>query len=286
MALPDRAHVQVQQARERQVDVGHLIERGGRVINSQFPEIALPNVTGLIQRLDEPGRPDLKQSNRGPGTGNRIAVPVINLTKTRLKGFHAPREAVTPQWRFKGHAEIPFFRWVCSWARACRKPSDIGFADDMEAILRCTPLSRQTALFSATMPAFIRSMIHKYLRDPIWVRINPETPTVEAIQQRYYEVAERDKADGLALILGEEGPESRMLIFRRTQLGVDFLARALQRRGFPVASLHGGMSQSERNRVMTGFRSGQIRLVVATNVATGLSFTAESNNQEIGRAHV
>ena len=69
-------------------DVFRVFERGGRVINSIFPEVGLPNVTGQLQRLDEPGRPDLKQSNRGPGTGNRIAVPVINLTKTRLNDPH------------------------------------------------------------------------------------------------------------------------------------------------------------------------------------------------------
>ena len=65
-------------------DIFRVFERGGRVINSQFPEIGLPNNTGAIQRLDEPGRPDIRQSNRGPGTGLRIAVPVINITKTRL----------------------------------------------------------------------------------------------------------------------------------------------------------------------------------------------------------
>ncbi len=69
-------------------DIFRVFERGGRVINSQFPEIALPNVTGLIQRLDEPGRPDIRQSNRGPGTGLRISVPVLNLTKTRLNDPH------------------------------------------------------------------------------------------------------------------------------------------------------------------------------------------------------
>ncbi|MES2684351.1 MAG: hypothetical protein V4650_12605 [Pseudomonadota bacterium] len=65
-------------------DVFRVFERGGRNINSIFPETGLPNSLGLIQRLEEPGRPDLKQSNRGPGTGNRIAVPVLNLHKTRL----------------------------------------------------------------------------------------------------------------------------------------------------------------------------------------------------------
>ncbi len=69
-------------------DVFRVFESGGRVINSQFPEVGLPNVTGLLQRLDEPGRPDIKQSNRGPGTGSRIAVPLINVTKTRLNDPH------------------------------------------------------------------------------------------------------------------------------------------------------------------------------------------------------
>lgn len=65
-------------------DIFRVFERGGRVIGSQFPEVAIPNSSGKIQLLDEPGRPDIKQSNRGPGTGARIAVPVINITKTRL----------------------------------------------------------------------------------------------------------------------------------------------------------------------------------------------------------
>ncbi len=69
-------------------DIFRVFERGGRVINSIFPEVGLPNVLGQIQRLDEPGRPDIKQSNRGPGTGQRIAVPVINITKTRLNDPH------------------------------------------------------------------------------------------------------------------------------------------------------------------------------------------------------
>ena len=69
-------------------DIFRVFERGGRVINTQFPEIGLPNNTGQLQKLDEPGRPDLKQSNRGPGTGSRIAVPVINITKTRLNDPH------------------------------------------------------------------------------------------------------------------------------------------------------------------------------------------------------
>jgi hypothetical protein len=69
-------------------DPFRVFERGGRVINSIFPEVGLPNVTGQVQRLDEPGRPDIRQSNRGPGTGLRISIPVLNLTKTRLNDPH------------------------------------------------------------------------------------------------------------------------------------------------------------------------------------------------------
>ena len=65
-----------------------MFERGGRVISSGFPEVGVPNSSGALQKLDEPGRPDIKQSNRGPGTGQRIAVPVINITKTRLNDPH------------------------------------------------------------------------------------------------------------------------------------------------------------------------------------------------------
>ena len=70
-------------------DVFRVFERGGRVIGSQFPEVGLPNLAGRLQQLDEPGRPDIRQSNRGPGTGSRIAVPLINLHKTRLNDPHA-----------------------------------------------------------------------------------------------------------------------------------------------------------------------------------------------------
>ena len=65
-------------------DIFRVFERGGRNVNTQFPEIGIPNIGGIIQRLEEPGRPDLKQSNRGPGTGLRVAIPVLNIHKTRL----------------------------------------------------------------------------------------------------------------------------------------------------------------------------------------------------------
>jgi len=143
---------------------------------------------------------------------------------------------------------------------------DIGFADAIETILRRTPRTRQTALFSATMPPFIRRMVHRYLNDPVRVSIDPEEVTVTTIEQVYYEVSERDKLPGLLELLADPTMQ-RVLCFRRTQIGVDRLAADLHRRGVAACGIHGGMTQSERDRVMRAFKAGEIRVLIATNVA-------------------
>ena len=147
---------------------------------------------------------------------------------------------------------------------------DIGFADDMEYILRRTPDSRQTALFSATIPRFIMRLIYRYLKDPEWVQLVSgfdATDTVDEVDQSYYEVAERDKPEAVKEVLSATGKEAQVLIFRRMQIGVDRLSRDLKRAGFPAQGIHGGMSQGERNSVMKKFRDGSLRILVATNLA-------------------
>ncbi|MFQ5934094.1 MAG: DEAD/DEAH box helicase [Dehalococcoidia bacterium] len=144
---------------------------------------------------------------------------------------------------------------------------DVGFAQDMVRILRKTPRRRQTALFSATIPTFIRRLIYYHLKDPEWVRIGEEIETVPETRQLYCEVAERDKLEAIREILGQPGRQSQTLIFCRMQIGVDRLAKDLQRLGYDVQKLHGGMQQKERNTVMRGFRQGRPKLLVATNVA-------------------
>ena len=147
---------------------------------------------------------------------------------------------------------------------------DIGFADDMEFILRHTPSSRQTALFSATIPGFILKLIRRYLDDPVWVKLVQEFSGVETaaeIEQVYYDVAERDKGRAIFEVLDSMPETAQGLIFRRMQIGVDRLARDLERAGYPVRGIHGGMSQRDRDRVMTAFRDGSLRLLIATNVA-------------------
>jgi ATP-dependent RNA helicase DeaD len=146
---------------------------------------------------------------------------------------------------------------------------DIGFADDMERILRRTPRERQTALFSATLPPFIRRMIIRYMRDPVWVSVvdENEAPTVETVEQVAYQVSERDKVEAFVEVYNDVEDDPRILVFRRTQIGVDRLAMALRRRGGMVAALHGGKQQAERDRVMAAFKAGDIDVLIATNVA-------------------
>ena len=143
---------------------------------------------------------------------------------------------------------------------------DIGFAKDVEYILSHTPRSRQTMLFSATIPAFVRRLIRRYQNDPLWVRLGAEIQTVDEVDQVYYEVAERDKETAVREVLDEMEDGARVLVFRRMQVGVDRLVRAL-RRDYPVMGLHGGMSQPERDAAMGRFKEGGLPVLVSTNVA-------------------
>lgn len=147
---------------------------------------------------------------------------------------------------------------------------DIGFADDMEMILRRTPSSRQTALFSATIPGFILKLIRRYLDDPVWVKLVDQfdgIKTAAEVSQYYYDVAERDKQRAVREIMDQMPENSQSLMFRKMQIGVDRLSRDLERAGYPVKGIHGGMSQRDRDRVMSAFRDGSLRVLIATNVA-------------------
>ena len=145
---------------------------------------------------------------------------------------------------------------------------DIGFADDMEWILGRTPRSRQTALFSATIPSFVRRLIRRYMDDPVWIRIGGEIQTVDEVEQVYYDVAERDKVAATVEILDSLDSETaQVLIFCRMQVGVDRLVRSLKSKGYPALGLHGGMSQVERNSVMGRFRDGTLVILASTNLA-------------------
>jgi ATP-dependent RNA helicase DeaD len=142
----------------------------------------------------------------------------------------------------------------------------MGFIEDIEAIINETPAERQTALFSATLPKEIRRLAERYMREPQSVTIEREQMTVAAIEQRYYLVREGDK---LALVtrLFEVENISSALIFVRTRAASGEIANALSTRGFPAEALNGDLSQEARERTLNRFRAGQVKVLVATDVA-------------------
>jgi ATP-dependent RNA helicase DeaD len=149
----------------------------------------------------------------------------------------------------------------------CDEMLDMGFIDDIDQILRHAPKGRQGALFSATLPPFVLELIHRYLDDPEFLRVTPEKLTVDEIEQMYCELLEDDKPRALRRMIATQEQGSKLLVFRRTQRGVDWLVRRLRERGVNAEGLHGALSQSQRERTMKDFRDGKLTVLVATNVA-------------------
>jgi ATP-dependent RNA helicase DeaD len=146
---------------------------------------------------------------------------------------------------------------------------DMGFAEDIEAILEATPAQRQTVLFSATMPPRIETIARRHLRDPVRLELGRDaTPAGEAplVRQSAYVVARAHKPAALGRVLDVEQPDAA-IVFCRTRDNVDTLTETLNGRGYRAEALHGGMDQAQRDRVMGRLRSGATDLLVATDVA-------------------
>lgn len=142
----------------------------------------------------------------------------------------------------------------------------MGFIDDVEWILEQAPQERQIALFSATMPPAVRRIAQNHLREPAEVTIKSKTTTASKIRQRYWVVNGMHKLDALTRILEAE-PFDGMLVFARTKLATEELAERLEARGFAVEALNGDIAQAQRERTIARLKSGQIDIVVATDVA-------------------
>ncbi|MEO7455120.1 MAG: DEAD/DEAH box helicase [Gemmatimonadaceae bacterium] len=146
---------------------------------------------------------------------------------------------------------------------------DMGFAEDLEAILVETPETRQTALFSATLPPRIADIANKHLKNPVRVRIDREVvPAGSAprVRQVAYIVGRAHKIATLGRVLDVENPTSA-IVFCRTRTEVDELTESLNGRGYRAEALHGGLSQEQRDRVMKKFRAKTAELLIATDVA-------------------
>jgi ATP-dependent RNA helicase DeaD len=142
----------------------------------------------------------------------------------------------------------------------------MGFIEDVEWILEHTPPTRQTALFSATMPPAIRKIAERHLREPAEVKIKAKTATVEAINQQYWLVTGMQKLEALTRILDAEDIDA-MLIFVRTKTETAELAEKLEARGYEAAALNGDMNQLLREKVIDRLKKGALDIVIATDVA-------------------
>lgn len=143
---------------------------------------------------------------------------------------------------------------------------NMGFIDDIEAILETVPDERQTLLFSATMPDPIRRIAERFMKSPETVRVQAREMTVPLIEQYFIKVPEREKFDVLSRLLDVQSPELA-IVFGRTKRRVDELANALTVRGYTAEGIHGDLSQAKRISVLKKFKEGRVDVLVATDVA-------------------
>ena len=143
---------------------------------------------------------------------------------------------------------------------------DLGFIEDVEQILRMCPSGRQTALFSATMPGPVARLAEQYMYDPVTIRVTPKKLTVDSVSQAFVKVDQKDKSDKLVEVLKAERPE-QAIVFCRTKIGASKLGKQLSDRGLRVKSLHGDLSQGQRDGVMIAFKEQKVPILVATDIA-------------------
>lgn len=157
---------------------------------------------------------------------------------------------------------------------------DMGFIPDIERILKLLPPRRQTLFFSATMPSEIKHLVDTFLRDPERVEVTRPAQTAETITQYILRVSDnqaRTKREALRAAINRDGVKNG-IIFCNRKRDVDIVARSLQRHGFSAAPIHGDLDQSQRTKTLAEFKSGELRLLVASDVAArGLDIPAVSH---------
>lgn len=143
---------------------------------------------------------------------------------------------------------------------------DLGFIHALRKIATLLPPKRQTLLFSATMPKLMNEIAGSFLSDPVRIEVTPPGKTADKIDQSIYFVDPADKPSKLIDLLDDHRDELA-LVFTRTKHGADKLAKKIDQAGFAVGAIHGNKSQGQRNRALTEFKDGKIRVLVATDVA-------------------
>ncbi len=155
---------------------------------------------------------------------------------------------------------------------------DLGFIHDLRKISKMVPPKRQTLLFSATMPPSIADLAASFLTDPLKVAVSPPGKAADKVEQHVHFVAGQNaKTEMLKKILNDN-PDGRSIVFLRTKHGAEKLMKHLDATGYSVASIHGNKSQGQRERALKGFRDGEIKTLIATDVAArGIDIPAVSH---------
>jgi len=143
---------------------------------------------------------------------------------------------------------------------------DMGFVHDIKRVLALVPARRQNLLFSATIAGEVKALADKLLNHPRLVEVAPPNSTAEGVQQISYRVDKERKPELLAHLI-QQGDWSQVLVFMRTKHGANKLAQKLERAGISASAIHGNKSQTARTRALSGFKAGQVRVLVATELA-------------------
>lgn len=143
---------------------------------------------------------------------------------------------------------------------------DLGFIHDLKRIVRLLPAKRQSLFFSATMPRAIQELADKFLTDPAQVAVTPVSSTVERVEQYVTFVTQPEKPALLTLLLRRDKMD-RVLIFSRTKHGADRIVKQLAQSGIPANAIHGNKSQPQRERALGEFKSGKVKILIATDIA-------------------
>ena len=211
----------------------------------------------------------LQQYGRGLGT-NVLALYGGQSYQQQLRSLRERVEVVvgTPgrllDLMEQGHLDLGGVRAVV--LDEADEMLSMGFVEDIESILDRIPPERQTLLFSATISRRVLGLSKRYLRDPQTVSVTPEQLTGASIEQRYYLVNPQEKVAAITRLFEMETIDSA-LVFARTRLGTGELANQLSSRGFAAEPLNGDLSQDARIQVLNRFRAGQVKVLVATDVA-------------------
>jgi ATP-dependent RNA helicase RhlE len=143
---------------------------------------------------------------------------------------------------------------------------DMGFVHDVKKVIALLPAKRQSLFFSATMPGEIQTLANTILTQPVMVEVTPVSSTAEKIEQQMFLVEKNDKINLLQHLLKQEDADS-VLVFSRTKHGADKVVRLLHKAGFSAAAIHGNKSQNARQHALLQFKTGKIRILVATDIA-------------------